>query len=34
MRVLIDRELDTRPPVKKLLQWGYGGGRSELSRAV
>lgn len=34
MRVLIDRELDRRPPVKKLLQWGYGGGRSELSRAV
>lgn len=34
MRVLIDKELDTRPPVKKLLQWGYGGGRSELSRAV
>ena len=34
MRVLIDRELDRREPVKKLLQWGYGGGRSELSRAV
>lgn len=34
MRVLIDRHLDQRPPVRKLLQWGYGGGRSELSRAV
>ncbi len=34
MRVLIDHDLDRRPPVRRLLQWGYGSGRSELSRAV
>lgn len=33
MRVLIDRGLDRRPRVRGLLQWGYGSGRSELSRA-
>lgn len=33
MRVLIDRGLDRRAPVRRLLQWGYGSGRSELSRA-
>ena len=34
MRVLLDRDLDRRAPIKRLLQWGYGGGRSELSRAT
>ena len=34
MRVLIDHELERRTPIKRLLQWGYGSGRSELSRAV
>ena len=32
MRVLIDRGLDRRAPVRRLLQWGYASGRSELSR--
>jgi hypothetical protein len=34
MRVLIDHELERRTPIKRLLQWGYGSGHSELSRAV
>jgi len=34
MRVLIDHQLERRPPIRRLLQWGYGSGRSELSRAV
>lgn len=34
MRVLIDRGLDRRPQVRSLLQWGYGAGRSELSRSA
>jgi flavin-dependent dehydrogenase len=33
MRVLIDPRPRPPPPVRGLLQWGYGSGRSELSRA-
>lgn len=34
MRLLIDRHLDRRPAVRGLLQWGYGGGHGEFSKAV
>ena len=33
MRVLVDRGLDRHAMVRGALQWGYGSGRSELSRA-
>lgn len=32
MRLLIDHDLDRSPTIHRLLKWGYGGGRSELSR--
>lgn len=34
MRVLVGLHLDRRPAVRGLLQWGYGGGHSEFSKAV
>lgn len=34
MRVIIDRGFDRRPAVRGLLQWGYGGGHGEFSKAV
>lgn len=34
MRILLERDLDRRAPVKRLLRWGYAGGHTELSRAT
>lgn len=34
MRILVDRGWDRKPAIQRALQWGYGSGRGEFSKAI